>query len=478
MKARAIVPKTLTSQPMFRTVISQRRKRKLMLLYHYGTSSKPATNNLPSKLSIFNWRSATSNVLPAIWKSVAVASSILNSITSQFNHIKTENLSKNRKDKEIVKADSNDNVKSTSAIVHSEKFISGDSGGSEIELSREVKQRSSIKKEEIGDVEQSFFEWLSGTDLRVKRKEFLDKDEKKIEKSKKPFISKSSLHQRSRFLVSSLADASSSGSQLLRLEEVCKHLLLYPEQKTIMCKAGLVKTALLLKSNYSDKAIQEQARCVLALVGYHEPPKGNGIRILSIDGGGTRGIMAIEVLRQLEAKTNKKVYELFDFICGVSSGAILSLLLGGLRLSLDECESLYRKLSDEIFSRSTFWGTGRLMWSHAYYDTTAWVNVLKKTFGETLIIDTAKQKDSPKLAAISAILNLPHLQAFVFRNYDFPPRVQSYYRGTCRYRMWESIRASGAAPGYFEEYCLDDYLHQDNEVSRQRDRSKANLTYL
>ncbi|GFS51921.1 calcium-independent phospholipase A2-gamma [Trichonephila inaurata madagascariensis] len=233
MKARAIVPKTLASHPMFRTVISQRRKRKLMLLYHYGTSSKPATNNLPSKLSIFNWRSATSNVLPAIWKSVAVASSILNNITSQFNHIKTENLSKNRKDKETVKADSNDNVKSTSAIVNSEKFISGDSSGSEIELSREVKQRSSIKKEEIEDVEQSFFEWLSGTDLRTKRKEFLDKDEKKIEKSRKPFISKSSLHQRSRFLVSSLADASSSGSQLLRLEEVCKHLLLYPNRKQL-----------------------------------------------------------------------------------------------------------------------------------------------------------------------------------------------------------------------------------------------------
>lgn len=87
--------------------------------------------------------------------------------------------------------------------------------------------------------------------------------------------------------------------------------------------------------------------------------------------------MAIEVLRQLEAKTNKRVHELFDYICGVSSGAILSLLLGALHLSLDECESLYRKLSDEVFCKSTFWGTGRLVWSHAYYDTTMWVNILK-----------------------------------------------------------------------------------------------------
>ncbi|GBN80898.1 Calcium-independent phospholipase A2-gamma [Araneus ventricosus] len=274
----------------------------------------------------------------------------------------------------------------------------------------------------------------------------------------------SSLQQRSRFLVSSLSEASSSASRFLRLEEVCKHLLLYPEQKAIMCKAGLLKTTLLLKNDSSDKVIQEQAKCVLALVGYHDPPKGDGIRILSIDGGGTRGIMAIEILRQLEAKTNKKVFELFDFICGVSSGAILSVLLGALRMSLDDCEYLYRKLSDEIFCRSTIWGTSRLMWSHAYYDTTAWVNVLKKTFGETLMIDTAKDKDTPKLAVISAIMNLSHLQAFAFRNYDFPPRVQSYYRGSCRYRLWEGIRASGAAPGYFEEYCLDDYLHQDGGV--------------
>lgn len=57
-------------------------------------------------------------------------------------------------------------------------------------------------------------------------------------------------------------------------------------------------------------------------------------------------------------------------------------------------------------------------------------------------------------------MNLPNLQPFIFRNYDFAPEIQSHYLGSCKYRMWESIRASGAAPGYFEEYVLDDYLHQ------------------
>lgn len=57
-------------------------------------------------------------------------------------------------------------------------------------------------------------------------------------------------------------------------------------------------------------------------------------------------------------------------------------------------------------------------------------------------------------------MNLPNLQPFIFRNYDFAPEIQSHHLGSCKYRMWESIRASGAAPGYFEEYVLDDYLHQ------------------
>lgn len=43
-----------------------------------------------------------------------------------------------------------------------------------------------------------------------------------------------------------------------------------------------------LKLYSNDEAVQAQARTVLALIGYHDPPGGQGIRILSIDGGGTR----------------------------------------------------------------------------------------------------------------------------------------------------------------------------------------------
>ncbi len=52
-----------------------------------------------------------------------------------------------------------------------------------------------------------------------------------------------------------------------------------------------------------------------------------GSRILFLDGGGIRGLIQIEILEQLEKKTGRKVTELFDWIVGTSTGAIIALSL-------------------------------------------------------------------------------------------------------------------------------------------------------
>ena len=41
-----------------------------------------------------------------------------------------------------------------------------------------------------------------------------------------------------------------------------------------------------------------------------------------------RGVLAIELLRELERLSGQPVYQMFDLICGVSTGALLACLLG------------------------------------------------------------------------------------------------------------------------------------------------------
>lgn len=54
-----------------------------------------------------------------------------------------------------------------------------------------------------------------------------------------------------------------------------------------------------------------------------QPP----IRILSIDGGGVRGIVPATILMQLELELKKPVAEIFDYVAGTSIGGIIALAL-------------------------------------------------------------------------------------------------------------------------------------------------------
>ena len=57
------------------------------------------------------------------------------------------------------------------------------------------------------------------------------------------------------------------------------------------------------------------------------PHLKGGSRILCLDGGGMKGLAQIEVLSQLEEATGRKITELFDWIVGTSTGAIIALAM-------------------------------------------------------------------------------------------------------------------------------------------------------
>ncbi len=65
------------------------------------------------------------------------------------------------------------------------------------------------------------------------------------------------------------------------------------------------------------------------------------------------------------------------------------------------------------------------------------------------------------MSAVSAVVNWGKSpKAFIFRNYNHAPGRLSRYAGGSGYRLWQAVRASSAAPGYFQEFPLHGDIHQ------------------
>jgi len=97
-------------------------------------------------------------------------------------------------------------------------------------------------------------------------------------------------------------------------------------------------------------------------------------KILSIDGGGMRGIIPAKILCELEEELQKdhgedaRLCDYFDLICGTSTGGIIAIGLA-LGMSAKEMLNLYIEHGKEIFSHKWF----RLFTKGRFYDQ----NILK-----------------------------------------------------------------------------------------------------
>jgi patatin-like phospholipase/acyl hydrolase len=108
-------------------------------------------------------------------------------------------------------------------------------------------------------------------------------------------------------------------------------------------------------------------------------------RILSIDGGGIRGIIPATILASIEERTGKPISQLFDLIAGTSTGGILALGLtkadsmGKPEFSAQDLCQLYQRDIPDIFSSPQSWW-GNLL--RPKYRSFAFQRVLKNAFGE------------------------------------------------------------------------------------------------
>lgn len=118
------------------------------------------------------------------------------------------------------------------------------------------------------------------------------------------------------------------------------------------------------------------------------------LKILAIDGGGTRGIIPATILHQLLKARGKTLFEEFDLVAGTSTGGILATALASGK-STQEVINMYLNESDDIFY-DTLWDdlkdgfplfgfAGDLR--GADYNQTRFKKILKKYFGEKKLKD-------------------------------------------------------------------------------------------
>lgn len=184
------------------------------------------------------------------------------------------------------------------------------------------------------------------------------------------------------------------------------------------------------------------------------------IRLLSLDGGGVRGLSALAILKQLVCSINPESpplpCDLFDMMGGTSTGGLIAIMLGRLRMSVDECMTVYAQLSDRVFTkkRHRIRGlTGQIQGRFDSDELTACIKEVLVTRGldpDALLKDELEGACKVFVCATSAqTRSIVHL-----RSYRSPRGRENLYRTT---KIWEACRATSAASSFFDPITIGEY---------------------
>jgi uncharacterized protein len=166
--------------------------------------------------------------------------------------------------------------------------------------------------------------------------------------------------------------------------------------------------------------------------------------ILSIDGGGIRGIIPTATLVALEQQLNKPARECFDFLAGTSTGALIAAALAA-GLPATQILDIYVKRSSEIFSPPKVVADPKRLIDGYMYDPKNIQRVLNSEFG---LAANWVLNDSPVRLLLTAKGINTHPWYFVRDN-------PNNARTTGGLNLVDCAVASAAAPTYFSPWTLD-----------------------
>ncbi|KAE8704552.1 Phospholipase A I [Hibiscus syriacus] len=271
------------------------------------------------------------------------------------------------------------------------------------------------------------------------------------------------------------------------------------ENRQLLVTSKCLRELLVCLTSTPEPRVNKAAARALAILGENESlldairgrqvPK-QGIRILSLDGGGMKGLATVQILQEIEKGTGKRMHELFDLICGTSTGGIFAAALGKVVFSepvpKDNKVASWRNKLDRLYRSS----------SQRFRHNSEKLERLLQDMcvdedGDDLLIETAV-KNIPKVFLVSTLASVTPAQPFVFRNYQYPVGTlevplgmsessettvpgspttgtqlgckRSAFVGSCKHLLWQAIRASCAAPYYLDDFSDGVYRWLDGAL--------------
>jgi len=173
------------------------------------------------------------------------------------------------------------------------------------------------------------------------------------------------------------------------------------------------------------------------------------IRILSLDGGGIRGIITCVILKYIEEQLQKldnpnaKIGDYFDLIAGTSTGGILAAILlfpdsdKKAKYSVETALDLYAKHGETIFNVS-FWQ--QLINPFGLFNEKISQRALERQLQE--VFGKLEIKDFIKPCLITSY-DIFHRKAKFFTSHEANSDLENFYAK-------DACRATSAAPTYFE----------------------------
>jgi hypothetical protein len=203
-------------------------------------------------------------------------------------------------------------------------------------------------------------------------------------------------------------------------------------------------------------------------------PVGAGVRILSLDGGGIRGIVQLEVLRAIEhvLGCHIPVQAFFDLIIGTGTGGLIAVALSMKDRSIDSIIDMFTAMCDHAFTPRlkgvpVISQIAQMLGSSPKYKSRPLMEALKTAFTED--DDLFGAHDQPRnearvaLTATSATGQETTLLANYRRAEDPMPAYvfERPHDPDMELKTHEAIAASLASPAYFKPFVLHSKTYLD-----------------